>query len=56
MAVIRPVKIGVEQDGRVVIIPVTLDVAELAGALPRPAKAISLEDMEKTIRQRGSRY
>lgn len=44
----------IEEDGRVVIMPVTLDVADLAGALPRPAEPVSLEAIEKTIRQRGS--
>ncbi len=39
----------VEEDGRVTIIPATVDVANLKGALPKPKKKVSLQAMENAI-------
>ena len=40
----------VEPDGRVVLVPMTVDVADLKGILPKPKKLVSLADMERAIR------
>lgn len=45
----------IDRDGRVVLLPATLDVADLAGALPRPDKALSVDAMDRVIRQRAGR-
>ena len=41
-------------DGRVVLLPATLDVGELEGLLPAPKKPVSLAEMKKVIRRRGA--
>jgi antitoxin PrlF len=43
----------IEEDGRVVIAPLTVDVRELKGSLPRPKKAITIAQMKKVIAKRG---
>lgn len=43
----------IESDGRVLLLPVTLDAAELEGALPRPTHPVSLDEMEAAIRRRS---
>lgn len=45
----------IEPDGRVVLVPASFDVADLAGALPRPKRPVSLEAMKAAIRKRGVR-
>lgn len=40
-------------DGRVTLLPASVDVMTLKGILPKPKRPVSLEDMERTIRQRG---
>jgi AbrB family looped-hinge helix DNA binding protein len=46
----------VEESGKVVVEPATLDVAELEGILHRPGmKALSSEDMKKALRGRFKR-
>ncbi len=45
----------VEEDGRVVIVPVTLSVKELRGSLPKPPTAISLSEMKAAVRKRAAR-
>ena len=43
----------VEEDGRVVLEPATLDVSDLEGILHRPGmKAVSVEDMKKAVAKR----
>lgn len=42
------------EDGRVVVVPVSLNVGDLAGILPKPDRPVSLEDMQAAIRKRGS--
>lgn len=39
----------IEEDGRVTLVPATLDVADLKGALPRPKTPVTLEDMERAV-------
>ena len=40
----------VQPDGRVLMIPATLDVRALKGILPQPKRKLSLEDMDQAIR------
>ncbi len=43
----------IEEDGRVVVAPLTVNVHELKGILPRPKKAITVEQMNKAVSKRG---
>jgi AbrB family looped-hinge helix DNA binding protein len=43
-----------EADGRVVLVPVTLDIGDLFGALPKPKRKVSTEEMDRTIREAAS--
>lgn len=44
-----------QEDGSVVLMPATLDVAELEGILPPPPQPVSLEAMREAIRFRGGK-
>jgi AbrB family looped-hinge helix DNA binding protein len=44
-----------EDDGRVMVLPATLDAAELAGILKAPSKPITVGAMSRVIRNRGGR-
>jgi antitoxin PrlF len=44
-----------DEDGRVVVLAATVDVAELAGMLKPPANPVSLEEMAQAVRKRGGR-
>jgi AbrB family looped-hinge helix DNA binding protein len=39
----------VQEDGTAKVVPVTSSVKELKGMIPKPKKAVSLEDMDKAI-------
>lgn len=45
----------VEADGKVVLVPVTVDVRELKGLLAPAPRRVSIEDMDMTIRKRAGR-
>ncbi|HEV3111431.1 MAG TPA: type II toxin-antitoxin system PrlF family antitoxin [Candidatus Binataceae bacterium] len=45
----------VEPDGKVVLVPATVDIAELKGMLAPAPRRMSLEEMEQTIRKRGAK-
>jgi len=45
----------IDEDGRVVVLPASVDASELAGMLKRPAKPVSLTAMNQAIRKRGAR-
>ena len=45
----------VEEDGKVIVLPHTADVRKLKGMIPKPAKPVSLEDMEKAVQEEGGR-
>lgn len=45
----------IDQDGRVVVLPATVDAAELAGILPAPPRPVTIENMNRAIRKRGGR-
>jgi AbrB family looped-hinge helix DNA binding protein len=44
-----------DEDGRVVVLPATVDAAELAGILKPPSRPVTLDEMTQTIRKRGGR-
>jgi len=41
----------IDSDGRVVIMPATMDASELAGILPTSRRTVTLEEMKRTIRR-----
>jgi AbrB family looped-hinge helix DNA binding protein len=43
----------IDEDGRVLLLPATPDVSELAGLLKRPAKPVTVAEMNQVIRKRG---
>lgn len=45
----------IQPDGKVELIPATLDVTSLKGMLPRRPEPVSLEAMEEAIRNRGGK-
>lgn len=45
----------IEEDGRVVLLPVTVKISELKGILPPPRKRVTVEDMKRAIREGGGR-
>lgn len=45
----------IEEDGRVVVLPASVDASELAGMLKAPAKPVSVAEMNQAIRKRGGR-
>jgi AbrB family looped-hinge helix DNA binding protein len=45
----------IDEDGRVLVLPVSVDASELAGMLKRPAKPVSVAAMNRAIRKRGGR-
>ncbi|MBM4123021.1 MAG: AbrB/MazE/SpoVT family DNA-binding domain-containing protein [Nitrospira sp.] len=44
-----------DADGRVVVLPATVDAAELAGILKPPSRSVTVEAMNQAIRKRGGR-
>ena len=46
----------VEPDGKVVLVPATVDIAALKGMLAPAPRRVSLEEMDEAIRKRGSRH
>ncbi len=44
----------VDEDGRVILLPVTVDAADLKGILPAPKRVVTVEEMNQAIRKRGS--
>jgi antitoxin PrlF len=45
----------VEPDGKVVLVPATVDVSELKGLLAPAPRRVTLEEMEMAIRKRAGR-
>lgn len=48
------VRFNVDDEGKVFFVPVTVDVTSLKGIVPKPAKAVSVEDMRAAIIEKGS--
>ena len=45
----------IDEDGRVLMLPASVDAAELGGMLKAPARPVSVEAMNRAIRKRGGR-
>ncbi|MBI3603770.1 MAG: AbrB/MazE/SpoVT family DNA-binding domain-containing protein [Nitrospirae bacterium] len=45
----------VDEDGRVMVLPATVNAADLAGILKAPSKPVTVEAMNQAIRKRGGR-
>ena len=45
----------IDDDGRVLVLPASIDASELTGMLKPPAKPVSVADMNRAIRKRGGR-
>ena len=44
----------IDSEGRVGIIRASVDIGDLAGFLPKPKKAVTVEAMDRAIRRRAS--
>ena len=44
----------VDDSGQINLIPVTRDITTLKGIIPKPKKAVSIENMKDAIRNKGS--
>ena len=42
-------------DGRVLVLPVSIEASELGGMLKPPARPVSVAEMNRVIRKRGGR-
>jgi AbrB family looped-hinge helix DNA binding protein len=45
----------IDEDGRVLVLPASIDASESAGMLKFAARPVSVEDMNRAIRKRGGR-
>ena len=45
----------IDEEGRVLVLPASIDASELAGMLKSPAWPVGVEDMNRAIRKRGGR-
>ncbi len=45
----------IDEDGRVLVLPASIDASEMAGMLKPPVRPVSVEDMNRAIRKRGGR-
>jgi hypothetical protein len=45
----------IDEDGRVLVLPASVDAAELGGMLKAPARPVTVEAMNRAIRKRGGR-
>lgn len=45
----------IDEDGRVLVLPASIDALELAGMLKPPVRPVSVENMNRAIRKRGGR-
>lgn len=44
----------INEEGKVLLTPLTVDVRELKGCLPKPKKSASIEEMNQAIAKRGA--
>ncbi|WP_446010936.1 AbrB/MazE/SpoVT family DNA-binding domain-containing protein [Candidatus Electrothrix sp.] len=49
------VEFMVDKTGAVSILPVTSDVTELKGMIPKPKKYVSIEDMNNAVQEQGGK-
>ena len=45
----------IDEYGRVLVFPASIDASELAGMLKPPARQVTVEDMNRAIRKRGGK-
>ena len=45
----------IDENGRALVLPASIDASELAGILKPPDRPVSVEDMNRAIRKRGGR-
>ena len=45
----------IDEDGRVLVLPASIQASELAGMLKPPARPVSVAEMKRVIRKRGGR-
>ena len=45
----------IDEDGRVLVLPASIDASELAGMLKPPARPVSVNGMNRAVRKRGGR-
>jgi antitoxin PrlF len=45
----------IDEDGRVLVLPASIDASELAGMLKPPAKPVTVAEMNRAIRKRRGR-
>ena len=45
----------IDEDGRVLVLPASIDASEIAGMLKPPTRPVSVEGMNQAIRKRGGR-
>ena len=45
----------IDEDGRVLVLPASIDASELGGMLTPPNQRVTVEDMNRAIRKRGGR-
>jgi len=50
------VRFIVEDDGRVRLLPAKRDISELAGILPKPKRALSIEEMDEIVQTAVARH
>ena len=43
----------IDEDGRVLVLPVSVNASELAGMLKRPSKPVSVAEMDQAVQKRG---
>ena len=49
------VEFVVRDDGSALMVPATLPVTSLRGILPAPARAVTLDEMDRAIRRRAAK-
>lgn len=45
----------IDEKGKVVLTPLTSDIRELKGLLPKPQKHVTIEEMNQAIAKRGAK-
>lgn len=46
----------INEHGQVLVIPISVDAADLAGILPAPPQTVSIKQMNNAIRERGGKF
>ena len=49
------VEFFIDESGEVIMVPVTTSISALKGLVPKPAKPVSLEEMQRAIETQGCR-